>query len=164
MGKVGLTLAIMVGVVAVATASDARPPDTSVLVGEITALGADRADVVPVLRGMVEDEVGAIDKASLPRGVGPTVLSVSLVRMESRTTGDFARGAQAVQGPQGLDVSCEVSGALRSARHGAMFAVVEGRASAHGDARSAAALERATLRAAVSGAVSRVGDAMKRRR
>jgi hypothetical protein len=159
MGRIGLTLAIVVGVVAVATVGDARPPDTSVVVGEVSTLGADHADVLPALRGMVEDEVGAIDKASLPRGAGPTILSVSLVHMESRETEDGS-----AHGVRGVEISCEVSGALRSARRGAMFAVLEGRASARGDARSAASLEHATLRAAVSSAVSRVGDAMKRRR
>ena len=154
-GRVGLTLAIAASVLAVVTASDARPPETSLVVGEVTAQVAGRPEMAPALRGMVEDEVGALDRATLPREAGPTVLSVSLLRIESRTP---------QEGSSSLEVTCDVSGALRSPRRGGLFAMVEGRASALGSGQERDHLERRALRAAVSSAVSRVTDAMKRRR
>jgi hypothetical protein len=76
---------------------------------------------------------------------------VSVVRLESRT------GSPA-------EVTCLVSATLRDRKRGAVFAVLEGSARGQDETRRLPALERAILRAAVSSAIARVPEAMRRRR
>jgi hypothetical protein len=129
-------------------ASAAEPP---VALGEVTAQAAARDDLdVDALRTMAADALRSMDASTLPRGAH-AVLSVSLVRMESHATTP-------------AEVSCAVSATLRDRSRGAIYAVLEGSARGQDEPQRMRALERATLRAAVSSAIARVPEALRTRR
>lgn len=119
-------------------------------VGEVTASASSRDVDMGALRAMVTEAVETLDASTLPRG-SSAVLGVSVVRLESR-----------VASP--AEVTCVVSATLRDRRRGAVFAVVEGSARGQDEPRRVRSLERAVLRAAVGSAISRVPEAMRRRR
>jgi hypothetical protein len=121
--------------------------DNPIAVAEVSAAGAGDAKVdEQTLRALANRAVNALDKSKLPRR-GGVLLSVSLVRLEARASGQ-------------AEVHCTVSAALRDRKRGAIFATVEGSATGRDDARKMPALERATLTAAVEGAIARVPEAM----
>lgn len=132
-------------------AVDARGAgEPAIGIGEVSAEASSRDVDMGALRAMVTDAVGTLDASTLPRG-SAAVLSVSVVRLESRT------GSPA-------EVTCLVSATLRDRKRGAVFAVLEGSARGQDETRRLPALERAILRAAVSSAIARVPEAMRRRR
>jgi hypothetical protein len=100
---------------------------------------------------MLEQELPGVDVGK-PRPK-PTVLSVSLVRMERTPSG----GNKA-------QVSVLVSATLRDKKKGAVVAVVEGRARAENEERLVELLEHATLKSAVRGALSRLPEALDAQR
>ncbi len=125
--------------------------ESPVEVGEVTTQAADGADIDPAaLRTMVSQAVRTLDGSKLPRGAH-AVLSVSLVRMNTRIDRSAA-------------VTCAVSATLRDRSGGTLFAVLEGTASGEDEPHRLRALERATARAAVGSAVARVPEAMQKRR
>jgi hypothetical protein len=125
--------------------------ESPVEIGEVTTQAADGADIDPaVLRAMVSQAVRTLDDSQLPRDAH-AVLSVSLVRLRARVDHSAA-------------VTCAVSATLRDRSGGTLFAVLEGTASGEDEPRRLHALERATARAAVGSAVSRVPEAMRKRR
>ncbi len=128
-----------------ARAGDAVP----VGIGEVTAAAASAEVDVAALRAMVAEAVASLDPAGLPHGRA-AVLSVSLVRLESRPAAP-------------AEVTCTVSATLRDRAHGSVFAILEGSARGQDDPSRVHALERATMRAAVSGVVARVPEALRRR-
>jgi hypothetical protein len=143
----GFALALLAAALVVREGHAAEVP---VGLGEVTT-AASAADVDPeMLRSMVEEALASLDASVMPHQ-RTAVLSVSLVRLDARVS---ARA----------EVTCVVSATLRDRAQGAVFAVLEGSASGQDDARRVRALERATMRAAVTGAVARVGEAMRRRR
>lgn len=150
MGKFGLKLGLKLGLVAavlVAGVSDAGEPPIGV--GEVTT-AASASDVdVATLRSMVEEAVASLDAATMPKR-NAAVLSVSLVRLDERVASQ-------------AEVTCVVSATLRDRTHGSIFALLEASARGQDDPRRVRALEKATMRAAVSGAVARAGEAMRRR-
>lgn len=130
-------------------ALDANAGEPAIGVGEVTA-GLSSGDVdVQTLRTFVEEAVGAIDSNELPRG-SHAVLSVSVVRLDARASAS-------------AEVTCVVSATLRDRRRGSIFAVVEGSARGQDEPRRMRGLQRATLRAAVTSAIARVPEAMRRR-
>jgi hypothetical protein len=145
-GKIRFAVLVAAALVGL-DARAAGPP--SIGIGEVTASSSTRDVDLGVLRAMVTDAVGTLDARTLPRG-SAALLSVSVVRLESRA------GSPA-------EVTCLVSATLRDPRRGTVFAVVEGSARGQDEPRRLAALERAILRAAVTSAVARVPDAMRRR-
>ena len=78
------------------------------------------------------------------------MLSVSVVRLDARASAS-------------AEVTCVVSATLRDRRRGSIFAVVEGSARGQDEPRRMRGLQRATLRAAVTSAIARVPEAMRRR-
>jgi hypothetical protein len=149
-GKLPSLLAATAAILAVSL-QEAEAGDPVVALGEVTVQAAARDDLDPgALRTMVADAVQSIDASSLPRG-SHAVLSVSLVRLESRAS-------------SAADVSCQVSATLRDRARGSIFAVLEGSARGQDDPRRIRALERAIMRAAVGSAVARVPEALQRRR
>jgi hypothetical protein len=153
MGRIVFAVAVAAALVAFAAlaALPAQAAEPAIGIGEVTAQSTSRDDVdVAALRAMVEEAVGSLDVARLPRGRG-AVLSVSLVRMDSRASSP-------------AEVTCLVSATLRDRKRGSVFAVVEGTARGQDEPRRMRALERATLRAAVTSAIARVPEAMRRRR
>jgi hypothetical protein len=104
------------------------PAFAGIKVGEVHAPQTSAA----VLRRAVEDEV------ALLRVRQSAIVSVALVKLETRTG----------------DTTCVISATLRT-ESGAIFAILEGRAQAHGAAESMA------LRTAVHGAISRIPDAFR---
>jgi len=146
-GRIRFAVVVAAALVALDARASGEP---AIGIGEVTA-GASSRDVdVGVLRAMVTEAVGTLDAGTLPLG-SPAVLSVSVVRLESRA------GSPA-------EVTCLVSATLRDRRRGSVFAVVEGSARGQDEARRLPALERAILRAAVTSAIARVPEAMRRRR
>jgi hypothetical protein len=144
-GKIGYALGMVLALVAF----DAQAGEPPIGVGEVTA-AASSADVDEgMLRAMVEQAVGELDTTKLPRHA-PAVLSVSVVRLDSRES-------------PSAEVTCVVSATLRDRAHGSVFAIVEGSARGQDDPRRIRGLQRATLRAAVTSAVSRVPDALRQR-
>jgi hypothetical protein len=139
-------------VVLVATAAHGSPSPSSspIGVGEVTAEAASRDVDVAALRAMVNDAVARLDTAGLPRE-GVAVLSLSLVKLDSRASDP-------------AEVTCVVSATLRDRARGSIFAILEGSARGQDEPGRVRALERATMRAAVSSAVARVPEAMKHRR
>ena len=150
MGKLPSLLAGIAAILAV-TLQEAAAGDPVVSLGEVSVQAASRDDLdAEALRTMVADAVQSIDASTLPRG-SHAVLSVSLVRLESR-------------GSSPAEVSCLVSATLRDRSRGSVFAVLEGSARGQDEPRRIRALERAIMRAAVGSAVARVPEAMRRRR
>ena len=136
---------------AVTAPQGAGAADRAISLGEVTAQAAKRDDVdLDALRTMAADAVTHLDDASLPRGEH-AVLSVSLVRLESRAS-------------DSAEVSCVVSATLRDRGRGTVFAILEGSARGQDTPVHMRVLERATLGAAVRSAIARVPEAMKRRR
>jgi len=128
--------------------------EPALTLGEVTAQATSRDDVdVDALRAMALDAVRGIDGARIPRGARAAVISVSLVRLESR-----------VAAPAPAEVSCVVSATLRDRAGGSILAIVEGSARGQDDVKRVRNLERATMRAAVGSAIARVPEAMQRRR
>jgi hypothetical protein len=149
-GKLPSLLAGIAAILAV-TLQEAAAGDPVVSLGEVSVQAASRDDLdAEALRTMVADAVQSIDASTLPRG-SHAVLSVSLVRLESR-------------GSSPAEVSCLVSATLRDRSRGSVFAVLEGSARGQDEPRRIRALERAIMRAAVGSAVARVPEAMRRRR
>lgn len=149
MGKLSLLLAGFMALAAVTLPANAGDP--AVALGEVSVQAASRNDLdAAALRTMVADAVQSIDASTLPSG-SHAVLSVSLVRLESR-------------GSSPAEVSCLVSATLRDQTRGSVFAVLEGSARGQDEPRRIRALERAIMRAAVGSAVARVPEAMRRRR
>lgn len=144
-GRVCFVIALLVSLVAL----DAQAGEPPIDVGEVTAALSSTDVDVPTLRSMVEQAVDALDATKLPRGAH-TVLSVSVVRLDSRASSS-------------AEVTCVVSATLRDRARGAVFAVVEGSARGQDDPGRLRGLQRATLRAAVTSAVSRVPEALRRR-
>jgi hypothetical protein len=129
----------------------AQAEEPAVQLGEVTAQAAARDDIdVEALKAMAADAVKGLDASAMPRG-SHAVVSVSVVRLESK-----AEGA--------AQVSCVVSATLRDRTKGSVFAVVQGTASGSDDPKRVHVLERATMGAAVRSAVARVPEAMRRRR
>ncbi len=143
MGTLRFAVALVVALLAVDARAAGEPP---IGIGEVTA---QRDGDAVALRTMVTEAVGALDASALPPG-SAAVLSVSVVRLESRA------GSPA-------EVTCLVSATLRDRRRGAVFAVVEGSARGQDETRRLPSLERAILRAAVTSAIARVPEAMRRR-
>jgi hypothetical protein len=145
-GKLGLTLGLLAAVLVAGESEAGEPP---IGVGEVTT-AASSADVdVAALRSMVEEAVASLDATAMPKRHA-AVLSVSLVRLDAHVSSQ-------------AEVTCVVSATLRDRAGGSVFALLEGSARGQDDPRRVRALERATMRAAVGGAVSRAGEAMRRR-
>jgi hypothetical protein len=118
-------------------------------VGEV-GVAADSRDVdVDALRSMVVEAVGALDVSAVPKGAH-AIVSVSVVRLDARDSSP-------------AEVTCVVSATLRDATRGSVFAVLEGSAHGQDEPRRLRGLRRATMRAAVASAISRVPEAMNRR-
>ena len=150
MGKLPSLLTGIAAILAV-TLQEAAAGDPVVSLGEVSVQAASRDDLdAEALRTMVADAVQSIDASTIPRG-SHAVLSVSLVRLESR-------------GSSPAEVSCLVSATLRDRSRGSVFAVLEGSARGQDEPRRIRALERAIMRAAVGSAVARVPEAMRRQR
>jgi hypothetical protein len=148
--RAAIVLVAALGLTPSLVSRDAVAAEPSIGVGEVTA-NAGSGDVdVGAVRSMVEDAVGTLDPARLPRGAH-AVLSVSVVRLDSRESSP-------------AEVTCLVSATLRDRARGVVFAVVEGSARGQDEPRRIRMLRSATLRAAVTSAIARVPEAMQRRR
>ena len=147
MGKI--VLPALLSALVVLASPDARPAQPAIGIGEVSIVQPTAEIDDGTLRAMVEDAVGSLDGAALPRGRA-AVLSVSLVRLDSHA--------------DPLEVTCVVSATLRDRRRGAVFAVLQGSARGQDEPRRRRALERAILRAAVGSAISRVPEAMRSQR
>jgi hypothetical protein len=129
---------------------EGRAGDAPVTLGEVTVQASSRTDVdADALRSMAADALESIDGAKLPAGTR-SVLSLSLVRLESRASTP-------------AEVSCQVSATLRDRKGGTLLAILDGSARGQDEPRRLPALERATMRAAVGSAVARVPEAIGRR-
>jgi hypothetical protein len=120
----------------------AAAAERRVSLGEVST-HVERSDVnvSQVLRTTGQKELEALDLGAV-RGKDRVVVSLALVRMES----DHAAA------------TCVVSGTLRSARTGNVFAVVEGKAQAPKPQNNA---EENALRGAIRGAMLRVPEALR---
>jgi hypothetical protein len=146
-GRLRFAVLVAAALVALDAHAAGEPP---IGIGEVSAEASSRDVDLGVLRAMVTEAVGTLDASALPRD-SAAVLSVSVVRLESRAAAP-------------AEVTCLVSATLRDRRRGTVFAVMEGSARGQDEPRRLPALERAILRAAVSSAVARVPEAMRRRR
>jgi hypothetical protein len=121
---------------AIAISATAGAKEHPVALGEVsTAVVRGDRQLDAMLRATLVKELGELDFSRVP-GRAPAILSVSLVRMDSAT--------------------CVVSATLRTARGGAIFAVLEGRARTENGAPS-----QSLMKSAVHGALDRVPDALK---
>jgi hypothetical protein len=125
--------------------------DKPIALGEVSSeVTRASVDVTSVLRDAITHELSTLDVGSL-QGVPLSIISVSVLRLDH-------------DGKSGDDTStCVVSAALRDARKGSVFAVLEGRARAMGDAKPADNELRA-IYGAVHGAVLRVHEALASRK
>ncbi|HEY3821506.1 MAG TPA: hypothetical protein VGL81_30270 [Polyangiaceae bacterium] len=146
MGRIRFAVVVAAVLFAIDARAAGEPP---IGIGEVSAGVSSRDVDLDVLRAMVTEAVGTLDASTLPRG-SAAVLSVSVVRLEARSASP-------------AEVTCLVSATLRDRRRGTVFAVMEGSARGQDEPRRLPALERAILRAAVSSAVARVPEAMRRR-
>ena len=137
------TITLLLGCAIAALHTDADAAQRRVSLGEVSTR-VQRADVdLPlVLRSSAQRELESLDLGRV-HGKEHVVVSLSLLRMESDP------GA----------ATCVVSGVLRNARTGNVFAVVEGKAQA---AKPQANAEENALRGAVRGAMLRVPEALNR--
>jgi hypothetical protein len=145
-GRLVLALGLLAAALVAGESGAGEPP---IGVGEVTTAAANVDVDVATLRSMVEEAVASLDSATPPTR-SAAVLSVSLVRLDARVASQ-------------AEVTCVVSATLRDRSRGSVFALLEGSARGQDDPRRVRALERATLRAAVGGAVARAGEAMRRR-
>jgi len=145
-----ISLAALVTVASLASldAIAASPP--ALTIGEVTTeVVRQDVDLGATLRTMLEQELPGVD-IGRPRPK-PTVLSVSLLRMERTAVPGEGNKTQ---------VSVVVSATLRDKKKGAVVSVVEGRARAENDERLVDLLEHAALKSAVRGALARVPEAL----
>jgi hypothetical protein len=137
-------IAPLLALALVALPASAAAP--SVTVGEVTSsVVREGVDLNAMLRGVVEQELPGVDVGTRAK---PTIVAFSLVSMD-RTTADAK-----------TQVSCVVSATVRDKRKGALVAVLEGRARAENEEKLVDLLERATLKSAVRGALSRLPEAL----
>jgi hypothetical protein len=145
-GRLVLVLGLLAGAL---VAGESGAGEQPIGVGEVTTAAANVDVDVATLRSMVEEAVASLDSATPPTR-SAAVLSVSLVRLDAHVASQ-------------AEVTCVVSATLRDRARGSVFALLEGSARGQDDPKRVRALERATLRAAVGGAVARAGEAMRRR-
>jgi hypothetical protein len=146
---------VLVGAAAVLTTADAAEHDASgVGIGEVTTrVVRTDVDLNAMLRSSLDHALHDMDAAHPTPEAKPrhaqrdVVLSLALQDM-------------AVD-PGAHSVTCSVSVALRTARGGAMFAVLEGRARVGIESSRAASVEVRAIDAAVRAAVARVPDALR---
>lgn len=139
-------LGLVLSAIAIAPSAGAR--EHPVALGEVsTAVVRGDRHLDAMLRATLVKELGELDFSRVP-GAAPAILSVSLVRMDSETTS------------KGKVATCIVSATLRTARGGAIFAILEGRAHAE-DGAPSRSLDESLLKSAVHGALHRVPDALK---
>lgn len=125
----------------------AAPPP--IAIGEVTSeVTREGVDLPLALRSVVEQELPAVDMGGRP-SPRPSILSISLVRMERAASPD-----------RKTSVVCVVSATVRDKKKGVIVAVLEGRARAENEERLAALLERAAMKSAVRGALARLPEAL----
>ncbi len=133
-------------------APDAAADDkvATITLGEVSAQGSrDVGDATRLMRGAAQRELSGLPASSTPTSPKRRIiLSLALVRVETKEM------------PAGASVECSVSATLRTARDGALFAILEGRARAEGGG-SREALEAEALRAAVKGTIARIPSALR---
>ena len=116
-----------------------------VALAEVT-VNAKSAVLVPrEVREIAQDAIG---RTTWPAGRRDSLVSVSLVSLESRPSG------------AGSQLTCLVSAALRDKRTGNVYAVVESRATREQKSVTAAD-ERATVSVALENAISRLPGALR---
>ena len=116
-----------------------------VALAEVTVNTKDSALVAPEVREIALD---AIVRTTWPTGRRDSLVSVSVVSMEARPSRD------------GSSLTCLVSAALRDKRTGAVYAVVESRATREQKSVTAAD-ERATVSVALENAIARLPSALR---
>jgi len=129
--------------------ASAATSDEPVALGEVSS-AVPRADVDfgPVLRESAVSELRGLDLSAVSRKER-SIVSLALVRMDTRPTST------------GLSTTCVVSATLRTARGGAIFAILEGRARAENAASRRRSLEENALKGAVHGALGGLRDALR---
>lgn len=116
-----------------------------VALAEVTVNAKESALAPPEVREIALD---AIVRTTWPTGRRDSLVSVSVVSMEARASGD------------GSSLTCLVSAALRDKRTGAVYAVVESRATREQKSVTAAD-ERATVSVALGNAIARLPGALR---
>lgn len=133
---------------AIAISATAGAKEHPVALGEVsTAVVRGDSQLDAMLRATLEKELGELDFSRV-QGRAPAILSVSLVRMDSEATA------------KGKIATCVVSATLRTARGGAIFAILEGRAHTE-DGAPSRLREESLIKSAVHGALGRVPEALK---
>ncbi|MEO6418641.1 MAG: hypothetical protein ABIP39_04500 [Polyangiaceae bacterium] len=133
---------------AIASSATAGAKEHPVALGEVsTAVVRGDRQLDAMLRATLEKELGELDFSRV-RGKAPAILSVSLVRMDSEATS------------KGKVATCVVSATLRTARGGAIFAILEGRSHTE-DGAPSRIREESLIKSAVHGALGRVPEALK---
>lgn len=118
-----------------------------VALGEVTAHAMGRS-FVPLFRAAVKRELAHIDFGKAPPRER-FVLSAALLRLHASARDD------------GTEATCVVSATLRSARGGALHAILHGRAKALDGARRTREAEIDAMNAAVHSALRRVPEALR---
>ncbi len=137
-----LTAGVFVATLLLTSADAAERP---VALAEVTVNAKETALAPPEVREIALD---AIVRTTWPTGRRDSLVSVSVVSMESRPSGD------------GSSLTCLVSAALRDKRTGAVYAVVESRATREQKSVTRAD-ERATVSVALENAISRLPSALR---
>ncbi len=129
-----------------------------ITLGEVSAVASstsrDAADIATLMRGAAQRElVGLAGDAAMGGGASAktrkgVIVSLALVRIETTPNAS------------GASVEAAVSATLRTARDGALFAILEGRARAEGSGPRDA-LESDAIRAAVKGTMARIPSALR---
>jgi hypothetical protein len=145
-----LAVLVAVAVLGAAPAAGASASDRPIVVGEVTT-GVSRGDVDlrALLRTTLERELALRDVGHPAGRDRAVVVSVRLLSLDT------------VAGRRTTSVSCAVSVALRGARDGALFGVLEGRARLDDGAMSPRAAERTALSAAVRSALAGLSEALR---
>jgi hypothetical protein len=134
--------------VAVAALSvTAQAGERRVVIGEVSSqVVRSGVNYESLLRAASEEELQALDLSLVPRGKR-VIVSVSLVRLDT-----LAQSSA-------VDATCEVSAALRDAKGGTVFAILQGKARAK-SVGTAGTVESTAVHGALHGALARIPEAL----
>jgi len=145
--------------------SSASAGERPIVIGEVSSQVARvGVDFASLLRSASEQEVRGLDVSHVPHGKR-VIVSVALVRMDTHMNAHMNAHVDTrtdtLAEPRAVDATCEVSATLRDAKHGTVFAILDGRARAESGGTTDT-VELSALQGALHGALARIPDVLRR--
>ena len=142
-------LAASLALIFATLAVTAQAGEKRVVIGEVSSqVVRSGVNYESLLRAASEEELQALDLSLVPRGKR-VIVSVSLVRLDTLAE------------TRGVDATCEISAALRDAKGGTVFAILEGKARAK-SAGTPGTVESTAVHGALHGALAHIPEVLRR--